>query len=43
MMVTITCQRFLTETGIEVAAVTASQMREVGRIASEATGPNLFQ
>ena len=35
--------RFLTDTGIEIPAVTASQMREVERIASEETGPNLFQ
>lgn len=43
MMDMINCLRFLTETGIEVAAVTASQMRELGRIASEETRPNLFQ
>lgn len=34
---------FLTDTGIEVLAVTADQMREVDRIAMEETGPNLFQ
>jgi len=31
------------ETGIEVSAVTASEMREVDSIAMEETGPNLFQ
>ena len=35
--------RFVTETGIEVPAVTASEMREVDSIAMEETGPNLFQ
>jgi NAD(P)H-hydrate epimerase len=35
--------RFIAETGIEVPAVTADEMREVGRIAIEETGPNLFQ
>ena len=35
--------RFLAETGVEVSAVTAEQMREVDRIAVEETGPNLFQ
>ncbi len=34
---------FKTDTGIEVGAVTADQMREVDRIAMEETGPNLFQ
>ncbi|OQW35708.1 MAG: NAD(P)H-hydrate epimerase [Nitrospira sp. SG-bin2] len=35
--------RFFTDTGVEVPAVTAEQMREGDRLASEATGPNLFQ
>jgi YjeF-related protein N-terminus len=35
--------RFGTDTGKEVPAVTAAQMREVDRIAIEETGPNLFQ
>ncbi len=35
--------RFFTDSGIEVPAVTADQMREVDRIAIEETGPNLFQ
>ena len=34
---------FMTETGIEVPAVTADQMRQVDRIAIEEMGPNLFQ
>src|SRR3990172_7771139 len=34
---------FLTKTGIEVPAVTAEQMRDIDRIATEETGPNLFQ
>ena len=34
---------FKTDTEIEVPAVTADQMREVDRIATEETGPNLFQ
>ncbi len=38
-----TAGRFLTESGVEVPAVTAAQMREVDRIATEETGPNLFQ
>ncbi len=36
-------RRFLTESGIEVTAVTADQMRELDRIAMTETGPNLFQ
>lgn len=36
-------RRFFTDAGIEVPAVTADQMREVDRIATEETGPNLFQ
>jgi len=35
--------RWITDTGIEVPAVTEAQMREVDRIAVEETGPNLFQ
>jgi hypothetical protein len=35
--------RFTSETGIEVPAVTADEMREVDRIAIEETGPNLSQ
>ena len=35
--------RFLTEAGIEVPAVSASQMHEVDRIAVQETGPTLFQ
>ena len=35
--------RFFTETGIEVPAVTADQMREIDRIAMEETAPNLYQ
>ena len=36
-------RRFFTDTGIEVPAVTAEQMRELDRMAMEDTGPNLFQ
>jgi NAD(P)H-hydrate epimerase len=39
----VTASSFVTSTGIEVAAVTAAQMREVDRIAVEETGPNLYQ
>lgn len=35
--------RFFTDTGIEVPAVTTEQMRELDRLATEETGPNLFQ
>jgi NAD(P)H-hydrate epimerase len=35
--------RFTTEAGIEVPAVSASQMHEVDRIAVQETGPTLFQ
>lgn len=38
-----TTRRFFTDSGIEIPAVTADQMREVDRIAMEETGPNLFQ
>ncbi|MBI3961410.1 MAG: NAD(P)H-hydrate epimerase [Deinococcus sp.] len=40
---TETTRRFFTQTGIEVPAVTADQMRAVDRIAIEETGPNLLQ
>ncbi len=43
MLVTTNNLRFFTDTGVEVPAVTAEQMREVDRIAGEETGPNLFQ
>ena len=36
-------QKYVSETGIEVPAVTADQMREIDRIAMEETGPNLYQ
>jgi NAD(P)H-hydrate epimerase len=36
-------KQFVTDTGTEVPAVTADQMREIDRIAMEETGPNLFQ
>ena len=35
--------RWITDTGVSVAAVTEAQMRDVDRIAVEETGPNLFQ
>ena len=34
---------WITDTGVEVPAVTADQIREIDRIAIEETGPNLFQ
>lgn len=34
---------FVTDTGIEVSAVTADQMRKIDRIAIKRSGPNLFQ
>lgn len=34
---------WITDTGVEVPAVTESQMREIDRIAIEETGPNLYQ
>src|SRR5262249_459264 len=34
---------FVSDTGVEVPAVNAAQMREVDRIATEESGPNLFQ
>jgi NAD(P)H-hydrate epimerase len=34
---------FMTDEGLGVPAITASQMREIDRIAIEGTGPNLFQ
>jgi len=36
-------RRFITETGMEVPAVSSEQMRELDRIAMEETGPNLYQ
>lgn len=36
-------RRFFSDAGIEVPAVTAAQMKELDRIATEGTGPNLFQ
>lgn len=36
-------QRYFTDTGIEVPAVTTKQMVEVDRVAAEDTGPNLLQ
>jgi len=35
--------RYVTDSGIEVPAVTTDQMREIDRVATEETGPNLFQ
>ena len=35
--------RFVTDSGIDVPAVTTDEMRELDRIAMEETGPNLFQ
>ncbi len=35
--------RYVTDSGIEVPAVTTDQMREIDRLATEETGPNLFQ
>lgn len=35
--------RFVTDSGLDVPAVTTAQMRELDRIAMEETGPNLFQ
>lgn len=40
---TKTVRRFFTDTGIEVPAVTAEQMRELDRLAMEETGPTLLQ
>lgn len=39
----MTARTFLTDTGVEVTAVTADEMREIDRIAVDETGPNLFQ
>jgi len=36
-------EKFITESGIIISAITADQMREVDRIAVEETGPNLYQ
>jgi len=38
-----TATRCFAPNGVEVPAVDAAQMREVDRIATEETGPNLFQ
>ncbi|PZD72684.1 Bifunctional NAD(P)H-hydrate repair enzyme Nnr [Acaryochloris thomasi RCC1774] len=35
--------KFFTDTGLEIPSVTAEQMIEVDRVATEETGPNLFQ
>jgi NAD(P)H-hydrate epimerase len=35
--------RFVTDTAIEVPAVTTDQMRDIDRLAVEETGPNLYQ
>ena len=43
MMDTMNCLRFFTDTGIKAATVMASEMRKADRIASEETGPILFQ
>ncbi len=43
MASTGTAVRFLTETGLELPAVSADQMREIDRIAIQDTGPNLYQ
>lgn len=34
---------FRTSDGLRVAAVTTDQMREIDRVATEGTGPNLYQ
>lgn len=39
----VMAERFWTVDGIEVPAVTAAQMREIDRIATEETGPSLLQ
>lgn len=39
----MTTSAFLTDTGVEVPAVTTDQMREVDRVAIEEVGPNLYQ
>lgn len=39
----VTNVRFVTETGIEVPAISSAEMRDVDRIAMEETGPNLYQ
>jgi NAD(P)H-hydrate epimerase len=38
-----TAIRFVTDSGIDVPAVTTDEMRELDRVAMEETGPNLFQ
>jgi NAD(P)H-hydrate epimerase len=39
----MTARVFVTESGIEVPAVTTDQMREIDRVAVEEVGPNLYQ
>ena len=39
----MTARIFVTDTGVEVPAITAEQMRQVDRIATEELGPNLCQ
>ena len=39
----MTASTFVTDAGIQVPAVTAEQMREVDRVATEEVGPNLYQ
>ena len=39
----MTARVFVTESGIEVPAVTTDQMREIDRVAIEEVGPNLYQ
>ena len=36
-------EKFITDTGIEIPAITTEQMRQVDRIAIKETGPNLYQ
>ncbi len=40
---TMTATSFITGSGVVVPAITADQMREVDRVATEEIGPNLFQ
>lgn len=39
----MTASTFVTDTGIQIPAVTAEQMREVDRVAIDEIGPNLYQ
>lgn len=43
MNLSFTSNQFLAETGVRVPAVTAEQMRELDRIATDETGPTLLQ